>query len=277
MATLGCATTGNAPDQAEVREAAALADIHDIVERHQNADGSLKLDLASNLPADALAEMIRSQHSEKLESSTNEQSSQVRSASYQEYAEPMLNDPNAAAYQEQLPGNDSSMPELVDADSVHHFHDGSLGGNAAMMTDQWGKPLQINQGMTKPSQTVRLQGSEFRKHSEMASETMIRMRQEKNQLQHHLSIEKNRCQQLQQQLVDEQTSHRQTQNSLLSLEQQNKDMRRMLAKLEVQRDQLIAEKADIERRADEALREIESVLDATLMNSIQQTLKRDSP
>lgn len=137
---------------------------------------------------------------------------------------------------------------------------------------QNGDSRTVHQQDLSRSGIVNVVGAEFRSRNPTATEIMILMKSENQMLRNKIVGLNSNVQKQQQIIAQERAARESVEAELVGSNNQNRELREMIAKLQVEVEQLQLDKQAVEQRADRALREIESALDSTLINSVIKTM-----
>lgn len=167
--------------------------------------------------------------------------------------------------------SDASVPFVQDYDSSQKMNAFSR-DNSQYHPGHDGYSRMVPHHAVGRSGIVNVVGAEFRQRNPTATEIMISMKSE-NQMLRRKITELNLNVQRQQQIIAQERGVRESvEAELVASKNQNRELREMIAKLQVELEQLQLDKQAVEQRADRALREIESALDSTLINSVIKTM-----
>lgn len=149
-------------------------------------------------------------------------------------------------------------------------------GNQGGETWHGGYPQPGGPSRSTYNNGINVTGSEFRIPQRTATELMIDYKDDNEFLKGHVANLNTEITKLKQDLATETTAHESTKARLEQMVRQERQLREVIASLQVKVEDLEAANIEAKKEFDAALQQIESNLDAALMNSISGPAKTTS-
>ncbi len=123
-------------------------------------------------------------------------------------------------------------------------------------------------------QVVNLRGASFREAGKTATEIMLELKSENEELQQKLTKEKRNYDKLSNRLKSQRKISQKLASKVDQSQTEAARLRAMISKLQVEVDRLVVDNASIKKQSESALREIESNLDTVLLDSISRAREK---